>query len=273
MSTGIITDIQKFSLHDGPGIRSTIFLKGCNMRCIWCHNPETYEMQPQEAFYKDKCIGCGHCKDGCPTKARIIIGREMTADEVCDEIISDLPYYQTSGGGITLSGGEPLIQADFAAEILSKCQENNIDTAIETNLSLPYEQIKKVVPYLNRIYFDIKLFNDDLHKQYTGVSNKRILENAHYTDETGLPFIVRTPLIPGITDTDENIAAIAAFLKPMKHLQYYELLSYNSLAGSKYEPIHLEFKLKDVKPLPDDRIKTLIDIIWANSVKAVFRKG
>ena len=249
MKTGMVSDIQKFSLHDGPGIRTVVFLKGCNMRCVWCHNPEAIGYGRFLAFYPGKCILCGACYDACGTgaltqvfdnslpplsrrrfdrarctacgtcvqvcapQALKLIGREMTARDVLEKVMEDRPYYEASGGGVTLSGGEPLAQAEFSAEILQMCRDEGMDTAIETNLSFPQRVVEKLLPFLDRIFCDLKLLDDAEHIRTTGVSNATVLENLKWLSETGIPLTVRTPLIPGITDSDGNIRGIAAWLR------------------------------------------------------------
>ena len=271
--TGIITDIQRFSLHDGAGIRSTVFLKGCNMRCEWCHNPETLSPQPQEAYYPSKCIHCGHCKTGCPAQARVMIGREVTAGDVLAEVLPDRDYYLSSGGGITVSGGEPFVQGEFLYELLRSFKDHGLETAVETNLSLPWPAIEKCLPLLDHVYFDIKLMDEEEHRRRTGISNRTVLENARKLAAGDVPFTVRTPLIPGITDSDGNIRAIAAFLAGLRSGAEYELLNYNVLAMSKYEPIGLSYSLPDTKPLSRERLTALSAIAAREGVNCRIRKG
>ena len=267
---GIIADIQKFSLHDGAGIRTTVFLKGCNMKCAWCHNPETISPNPQQAYYKSKCIGCGHCNDYCPTGARKLIGEERSAQSVFDELYSDRDYYCKSGGGVTISGGEPLVQADFTAELLCLCRQSGIHTAIESNLSLPFSQIEKLIPYLDFVFFDLKLFNEEAHKRYTGISNRGVMENARRLDLLSVPMVMRTPLIPGITDSDDNIRQIARFGRELNHLRYYEILNYNVLAESKYEIIGSKYSLSGARPLPARRVKELAQIAEKCKIQVIW---
>lgn len=284
--TGTVTEIQRFSLNDGPGIRTTVFLKGCNMRCTWCHNPETLCRTPELLFSPSKCIGCGMCFEVCPESAHTVIdgehtvdrercinclkctkvcfadacvacGTEMTAEDVIKEVRQDMAYYRQSGGGITLSGGEVLCQSDFAAELLGKCKAGNIHTAIETNMSLPFETVKKVLSFTDFVMCDIKLFDDELHKQYTGISNKTVLENISKLNETGIPFIVRTPIIPEVTDTDGNISAIAEYIKGFKNMQRYELLNFNPLGASKYGQLSKDSPFAAARPLSADRMGEL----------------
>lgn len=267
--TGIITDIQKFSLHDGKGIRTTVFFKGCNMRCDWCHNPETISPKPQRAFYERKCIHCGHC-DHCPTGARVTIGREKTVEEVYRELAADLPYYQASDGGVTLSGGEPLMQAEFARELLIRCKENGIGTAIETNLSLPFERMKGLLPYLDKVFFDIKLMDDAKHRQATGISNATVLENAQKLASSGMPAVVRTPLIPGVTDTAENIGAISAFVYTLPNVRYYELLNFNPLGEEKYRALGQSCVHEGKRPLKKDALLALAQAAQESGVRVVY---
>ncbi len=278
---GMISDIQPFSLHDGPGIRTTVFLKGCNMRCLWCHNPETLSAAPEILFYKDRCIGCQSCRaactsgplapagagecslciacsNACPSRARQAVGLHKTADEVFIEVAADAPYYLASGGGVTLSGGEPLLQAGFVLELLEKCKAAGIHTAVETNLSVPFQTLKTVLPYVDLLMFDVKLADDEAHTAMTGLSNRQVLENMSRLDEVCLDYIARTPLIPGITDTVENITAIASLLKPLAHLRAYELLGYNVFATIKYAPLGKTYPLPDRKGQTAGEAKVLL---------------
>ncbi len=295
---GMISDIQKFSLHDGPGIRTTVFLKGCNMKCVWCHNPEAISFSPQIAEYPAKCIHCesclqactqsamqrkeehvtinrelcnlcGDCVEVCPSGAITLIGTNRDCNDVFAEIAADIPYYRNSGGGITISGGEPLMQVDFCTELLRLCRKAGFDTAIETNLSLPYERIERVLPWTKRIFFDLKIMDDTAHIKYTGVSNQTVLENSKKLDQEGIPFVVRTPLIPGITDSEENIFAIASWLRTFNNLSYYELLNYNPLAAAKYEAIGIEYSLASEKPLSKKAVKNLAQVAMQVGVKVV----
>lgn len=271
--TGIITDIQRFSLHDGDGIRTTVFLKGCNMRCRWCHNPETLKAVPEEAYYPAKCVHCGHCADGCPAGARVTIGREMTSEEVLGEVLRDEDYYTASGGGLTVSGGEPFVQGGFLMSLLALAKDKGLDTAVETNLSCPWETIEKALPFLDRVYFDIKLMDEKKHEEWTGISNKTVLGNAARLMASGVPGTARTPLIPGVTDGEDNIRAIASFLNGLRPGAEYELLNYNMLAKSKYAPIGLDYSLPDLRPLKADRLESLRAAAGEQGVRCSVRKG
>lgn len=248
---GIVTEIERFSLRDGPGIRTTVFLKGCNMRCKWCHNPETLQVAPQLLHYPEKCLGCGACADQCFSGALVLSGKEMDTEEVMAEILQDLPYYRNSGGGVTLSGGEVTCQPDFALELLRACRRQGIPTALETNLLAPWAVYEKLLPELDLLMFDVKVYDEEKHKKWTGVSNRAILENARKAAES-LPYLVRTPVIPGVNDTAEEIGAIAGFVHSLGgDLQYYELLRFNPLGEGKYTALDMANDFAGVRPGPE----------------------
>jgi len=219
---GIIINLQRFSVHDGPGIRTTVFLKGCTLNCAWCHNPESIDPKPQQQFNSHK-----------------IYGEEMTAEEVITEVMKDKQYYDNSQGGMTLSGGEPLLQADFAAEILKAAKEKGIHTALDTAGNVPWQSFEKVLPYLDLILLDLKIMDPILHKTYTGSDNKKILENAKRLFETGIEVNVRIPMIGGVNDTLENIRATAGFIKGYQRITEVKLLPYHSLGMEKAKSLGL----------------------------------
>lgn len=288
---GYVTDIQRFSLNDGDGIRTTVFLNGCNMRCEWCHNPETIDFENNILLYENNCIGCGKCFSVCPNGAHGVkdgkhvidkekckrcgkcvdmcyaeairfSARKMSTEEVVDEIVQDIPYYENSGGGVTLSGGEALCQAEFAESIVDACRMRKISTAVETNLCHDFDKIKGILKKVDLIMFDIKMMDSDQHRKYTKVGNELILENAKKADELGVPMIVRTPLIPGVTDSDENLIETAEFVSGLKNAVYYELLNFNPLGGSKYKALFEENCFEGVRPLKKarlDEIKEKLD--------------
>lgn len=235
MNKGIISDIQRASFHDGDGIRTTVFFKGCPLSCAWCHNPESISFQKETLFYPEKCIGCGKCDKGCYSGARVICGKEMTADELLKEILQDKPYYGDNGG-VTFSGGEPMAQKEFLNEIIDKCTGEKISCAIETSLIyFDTETFKK----LDFIMADLKIWDDDLHKKYTGVSNKKIKENLEKLNELNIPIIVRTPVIPGI---EQGFDKISGFLKTLANVEKYELLPYHPLGLKKAEALGINQK-------------------------------
>lgn len=286
---GVIYNIQRFSLHDGPGIRTTVFMKGCPLRCVWCHNPESQRMQPQLSLFSQRCIGCGQCAaacalhhlgqaheidyaacracgrcaEVCAAGALEILGREATAEEIVEEAARDLPFYQTSGGGITLSGGEPAMQCDFAAEILRKAKAKGLHTAMETCGYAPWGSFEMLLPHLDMVLYDVKQMDSVLHKEYTGVGNERILDNLCRLCESGMEVVVRTPVIPGYNDQRENFAAIAVFLGCMPRPPRVELLPYNELAGSKYPRLGMTYapgeRTEADGNAPDDLCRILTD--------------
>lgn len=223
---GLITDIQRSSVHDGPGIRTTVFFKGCPLNCEWCHNPEAISFEKQVLFYKEKCIGCGKCKEGCYNGARVVCGTEYTAEELLKQILLDKDYY-TDGGGVTFSGGEALAQKDFLREVIKLCRLNGVGCCVETSLIYFDEEIFKS---FDVVMADLKIWDEKTHQKYTGVSNKIIKENFKKLNDLGVPIIARTPVIPEI---EQGIDKISEFLKPLKNVKQYELLPYNSLGETK----------------------------------------
>ena len=274
---GLITNIQRFSIHDGPGIRTTVFLKGCNLRCFWCHNPEDMRPYPEIQFFPERCIGCeacvqeceqhahtftadgvhiynrelcvacGHCVEQCFAKGLVFVGARVTAEQVMAEVLQDAAFYRDSGGGITLSGGEPLLQLDFANEVLDRCRAEGIHTAIETAANLPWSRLEAILPRLDLVMMDIKHLDTAVHQDATGVPNARILENAKRLGTQPQPLIVRTPVIPGVNDTVEAISAIAGFAAHLPNLLYYELLPYHPMATSKYRSLDLDYRAAGLK--------------------------
>ena len=229
MVSGIVADIERFSTHDGPGIRTVVFLKGCPLKCAWCHNPECIAFEPETLFYPEKCIHCGQCESGCYTGAREICGKEMTVDQVMEQILMDRAYYGTLGG-VTFSGGEPQCQHEFFNALIEACKKENIHTAIETSMIVIHPEI---LGKLDLIMADVKVMDDEIHQAYTGVSNKAILKNFRQADELGVPVIVHTPVIPGVNADQESILAIRDFVKSLKNARKLELLPYHPLGVDK----------------------------------------
>jgi len=283
---GIITSLQRMSIHDGPGIRTVVFMKGCNMHCKWCHNPETWSNKPQLQYIREKCIccctcikvcpnnvlsattssldinfkdcnTCGICSESCCTNALSIVGEYVTIEELWEEIKKDMPYFQSSGGGVTISGGEPLLQKDFVKEFLSFCKNNNINTAIETNLSLSWDIIEELIPVTYLWMCDFKIFDSHKHREWTGIDNTSIIKNISELATRGANILVRTPVIPGINDTDEEIEKISQFLSPFSKTLSYELLGFHTLGFSKYESFGMTNELEDKSSLPAKRLEEL----------------
>lgn len=290
----LITDIQRFSLNDGPGIRTTVFFKGCNMRCAWCHNPETLSMSQDLMFYPSKCIGCGKCFDTCPVHAHklengvhiidreicakcgkcadicyaealMMSGKEMTVEQIMSEIRQDKAYYNGSNGGVTLSGGEVLCHTEFATEIARACRKEGFSVAIETNLSMPYDHISSLLNEVDIIMADLKLFDDGMHKKYTGLSNKNTIENIIKISD--IPMIIRTPLIDGVTATKENLRSIAKLLEGKENLIYYQLLNFNPLGASKYQSLDKANDFFLLRPYTNEQMKEFGEMLSDINIK------
>ncbi len=284
---GLITNIQRFSIHDGPGIRSTVFLKGCNLRCFWCHNPEDMRPYPEIQFFPERCIGCeacaqacehhahlfttegihiycrdlcvacGKCVAECFTNTLVKVGTRVSVDQVMAEVMEDAAFYRSSGGGVTLSGGEPLLQLEFSCAVLDRCQAEGVSTAIETAANMPWSRLETILSRLDLVMMDIKHMDSDIHQEVTGVPNARILENAKRLGTQRQPMIVRTPVIPGVNDNVAAIAAIAGFAAHLPNLLYYELLPFHPMATSKYRSLDLDYRASDLKTPPSELMATL----------------
>lgn len=241
--TGRIFDIQRYSIHDGPGIRTIVFLKGCVLRCRWCCNPESqeYKIQTMTVAGKEK-----------------LIGRDVTVDEVMREIVKDNQYYRRSGGGVTLSGGETLCQPEFAAALLRACKDNGLHTAIESTACAPFETIEKILPYLDLYLMDIKHIDSAKHKEFTGKSNELILENAVKLGKAAKELIIRVPVIPTFNNTEKEIRAIADFASKIPNVRELHLLPYHRLGQDKYEGLGREYTLKNIEPMTDEYMQTLL---------------
>ncbi len=268
---GYIFDIDHFAVHDGPGIRTTIYLKGCPLRCLWCHSPESQAKAPEILYLQSRCISCGSCvsacrpgkhtinqsglhiynREGCtacgacakvcPTKALSVCGCEKTAEEVIDEGVQDMVFYRNSGGGVTLTGGEILYQPLFALEILKGVKAYDIHTIVETSGFGEWYQLQEISRFTDTFYYDIKLINEDLHKQFTGASNRIILDNLTRLAKVHRHIVIRVPLIPGFTDPIDNITAIYK-LAADNGIYQIHLLPYNPSAPAKYEWVGRAYK-------------------------------
>ncbi len=286
---GSVFNIQRFSIHDGPGIRTLVFLKGCPLRCLWCSNPESQNIWAEPFLTRTKCIGCGLCKEACPTGAidllhapsedssfqdicihcnkcsnvcpsRAIVqkGGLMSVSEVMKTIRKDISYYKNSSGGVTIGGGEPCFQPDFAAEILRQCKSEEIDTTVETCGFASWENLKKLADYTDHFLFDIKHMDSEMHKKLTGQSNDIILENAKRISEAGIDILIRVPVIWGCNDSEENIQKTAAFAKDLSNGgAMVELLPYHRAGESKYTALGRNYSLAGLEPDETGRIDLL----------------
>lgn len=268
-----IVEIKRFAAHDGDGIRTTVFFKGCPLKCLWCHNPETLSPKQQLAFYghkcvmcgkcaevcslhslssgthtidKEKCVLCGRCAEVCPQSAIEIFGTEMTVDEVCAALIKDKSFYDESGGGITLSGGECLLQSEACREILKEMKHCEINTAVDTCGFVAREAIDRVMPYTDTFLYDIKAIDVDVHKRCTGQPNGLILDNLMYIDKSGAKTEIRIPYVPGYNDN--QIDKIGRFLAQLKNITGVRVLPYHNYAASKYAALGIEDTLPKTLP-------------------------
>jgi len=279
VNTATIFDIQRGSLVDGPGIRTTVFFKGCNLRCAWCHNPESQSSQPQMMFYEDMCIGCGKCKEVCQHEtcilcdrcelfclkgARKVCGREYRVDEVVAEVLKDTCYYANSGGGVTCSGGECMLQIDFLLEVLKQCKTHGIHTAVDTAGAVAWESFERIMPYTDLFLYDIKCLDQEKHKQYVGTGNDLILKNLRKLLESGARVWIRIPVIAGVNDDVEEMVKIKAFLKECKEVEKIELLPYHALGEHKYRALEMEPKRFEA---PDeDKMRLLRNVFEVDHV-------
>ncbi len=242
---GRIFNIQRFSIHDGMGIRTIVFFKGCYMRCAWCCNPESQEYKIQTMMENGK---------------EKIVGKDVTVGEIMPEILADSHYYRRSGGGVTLSGGEILAQHEFARDLLHACKENGLHTAVESTGFAEFEKIKEILPYLDLYLMDIKHMDSAKHKEYTRAGNERILENAKKIAESGVQLIIRTPVIPTFNDTAEEIRAISKFAASLPGVKEHHLLPYHRLGQDKYAGLERNYALKEIEPPTKEKMEYLLSV-------------
>lgn len=276
-----IFEIKRFAVHDGDGIRTTVFFKGCPLKCVWCHNPEGIDFKPELAYYEHKCIGCGECIGVCPVSTHTIsenmhsydrekciacgkcadiclgnalsfYGKEMTVDELLSILLEDKEFYENSGGGVTLSGGECLMQAEFCSELLKKLKENNIHTAVDTCGFVPQDAITKVMPYTDIFLYDLKAYDEDVHIKCTGQSNKVILENLKYLDDCRKKIEIRIPYVPEFNDN--QLPKIAEFLSKFQNITKVRVLPYHNYASSKYAALNIKNTLPEILPTNNEII-------------------
>jgi pyruvate formate lyase activating enzyme len=246
---GYIFDIKKYSVNDGPGIRTTVFFKGCPLNCWWCHNPESQNLKPDKAesdsqrwsIYSQSC-------------SPDMIGREISSDDLMKEIEKDIPFYQESDGGVTFSGGEPMQQVTFLFELLKLCKDKSIHTAVDTSGYTPFSNFEKIYDFTDLFLYDIKVYDEELHKMYTGVSNRVILNNLQKLGIMGNKLNIRIPLIPGVNDHDDNIWKIIEMIKETR-IKKIDLIPYHSLASAKYNRLKKEERLTNISPFTAEEIE------------------
>lgn len=261
---GLIFDIQRFSVHDGPGIRTTVFMKGCPLRCRWCHNPEGLAMSPQLQYTRAECIGCKRCGDRsslsdagrCPTGALKVRGQCVTAEEITQAVLRDRDFYGADGG-VTFSGGECLLQPDFVAEVLGQVKALGIHTAVDTSGYVNWDAVEKTLPVADLFLYDVKCADSALHEQYTGVPNARILENLARLDAAGKRIWIRVPVIPDVNDSDAEMSAVARIVSGCKNVGKVTLMPYHTLGVSKYETLGLKVPYETKKSIPKSRLDEL----------------
>lgn len=290
-----VFDIQRYSIHDGSGIRTVVFFMGCPLRCKWCANPESWEDKPLLFYVKSRCIGCGtctalcpngetspqedhirvcreNCTGGydwvreCPTGALSVKGTEMEVGEILEEIRKDKVFYERSGGGVTFSGGEPLLHTEFILELLKACKAEGIETAVETTGFVKKEDLLRVQPYVDLFLYDIKSMDTEVHRKWTGQGNEKILENLRALAKTGADIMVRTPLIPGVNDSKEEICKIMDLLKECG-IGKYNVLPFHQYGSGKYEAAGIPYELSELKPPEEDYVKQIKELILQRGFK------
>lgn len=299
---GNVFDIKRFALHDGPGIRTTAFLKGCPLACVWCQNPEGIPVQRTVVFRPEECIRCercvsacprgaistspgarrfieidrsrcdcdGSCIAACPSEALRWDSSEYTVEALVEALCRDRVFYEQSGGGVTLSGGEPLHQREFAERVLRRCKEEGLHTALESTLHTSKRVLTDIAPYVDLFLADIKLWDSDEHMRYTGQHNSKIVENIRFLAEEGMNVLIRIPLIPETTTAAGNISSIAAFVRSLPGDIRVELINFNPLAAGKYEMLQKEYPYSEyTSSLPDEEVERFAELVRAEGVSLV----
>ena len=295
---GLVLNLERFAIHDGPGIRTLVFMKGCSLKCVWCSTPHSQKASseilhnelrckqcgrcvevcslgaiilPEDGYLeidREVCNVCGQCIEECPNDALELMGKWMTVGELFWEVEKDSPFYRRSNGGVTVGGGEPIMQLDFVTAFLKRCKQSYIHTAIETCGFVKWERFQKMLDYVDLVYLDVKHMDDAAHRELTGVSNQLILENSRRASAMR-PMIIRIPVVPSYNDSDDNILATARFAAGLgENLKRVELLPYHKFGIQIYSRLGREYKLKDVEPPSDDHMKRLKEIVESCGIRA-----
>ena len=295
MALGTLINIQRYSVHDGPGIRTTVFFKGCPLSCWWCHNPESEKPSHEIMFFKercsncgvcmkrctekaiemlgnvpvadeDKCTLCGKCAEFCPSNAREYVGKDVTVQELMKEIIKDEVFYEESNGGVTFSGGEPLNHSEFLNEVLKSCKERGIHTTVDTSGFAAWKSFEKIVDKVDLFLYDVKHMNNEKHKKYTGVGNATILENLKRLSAKGANIYIRMPIISGVNDDDDHVNEVIKFISSTNIIQV-NLLPYHKVGMDKYRRLSMEYKLSGMEKPSEERMAEIMEKFIENGLK------